>query len=209
MVFAATLHSIALRDRVPEGVREGVGATWLQAGIAIALTWLTVWIGIVRLRVSKWLPNLGALVKVALFVAPRRDGPGRAAARPPARERLLARALRAGLGRVADLPARAALQRAGLRADELGGRRDARSAPRRAARDPALGTADRGGLHAGRAGHPARGAAGRAEPGHRHLGRAGRARQPVGRRRPRGGAGARHGASCTRAWPTSSPGASA
>lgn len=69
MVFAATFHSIALRDRMPPALHEGVGATWLQAGIAIALTWLTVWIGVVRLRVSKWLPNLGALVKVALFVA--------------------------------------------------------------------------------------------------------------------------------------------
>jgi amino acid transporter len=68
MVFAATFHSIALEDHVPPGLREGAGATWLQAGIAVALTWLTVWVGIVRLRVSKWLPNLGALVKVALFL---------------------------------------------------------------------------------------------------------------------------------------------
>ncbi|HEY7509680.1 MAG TPA: APC family permease [Vicinamibacteria bacterium] len=68
MVFAATLHSIALRGRVPAAVDEGPGATWLQAGIAIALTWITVAIGVVRLRVSKWLPNAGALVKIALFV---------------------------------------------------------------------------------------------------------------------------------------------
>jgi amino acid transporter len=68
MVFAATLHSIALRGRLPAAVDEGPGATWLQAGIAIALTWITVAIGVVRLRVSKWLPNAGALVKIALFV---------------------------------------------------------------------------------------------------------------------------------------------
>jgi amino acid transporter len=68
MVFAATFHSIALRDRMPGVLSEGPGATWLQAGIALALTWFTVGIGIVRLRVSKWLPNLGAVVKVALFV---------------------------------------------------------------------------------------------------------------------------------------------
>jgi amino acid transporter len=68
MVFAGTLHSIALRARVPEGLRDGGGATWLQAAIAVALTWITVALGIVRLRVSKWLPNLGAVVKLALFV---------------------------------------------------------------------------------------------------------------------------------------------
>ena len=32
------------------------------------LTWLTVGVGIVRLEVSKWLPNLGAVVKVAIFL---------------------------------------------------------------------------------------------------------------------------------------------
>jgi amino acid transporter len=68
MVFAGTLHSIALRDRVPAAMRDGMGAAWLQAAIAVALTWLTVALGIVRLRVSKWLPNLGAVIKLALFV---------------------------------------------------------------------------------------------------------------------------------------------
>ena len=68
MVFAATLHSIALRGRLPAVVDEGAGATWLQAAIAIALTWITVAIGVVRLRVSKWLPNAGAVIKIALFV---------------------------------------------------------------------------------------------------------------------------------------------
>jgi amino acid transporter len=69
MVFAATLHSIALRGRLPAALDDGMGATWLQAAIAVALTWMTVALGIVRLRVSKWLPNLGAVVKLALFLA--------------------------------------------------------------------------------------------------------------------------------------------
>jgi amino acid transporter len=42
---------------------------WQQAAIAIVLTWLTVAVGIVRLEVSKWVPNLGAIVKVLIFLA--------------------------------------------------------------------------------------------------------------------------------------------
>jgi amino acid transporter len=92
MVFAATFHSIALRDRVGPALREGVGATWLQAGIAVALTWLTVAVGIVRLRVSKWLPNLGAVVKVGLFVSLGVLGLATLAlGRPPANDFSLAR----------------------------------------------------------------------------------------------------------------------
>jgi glutamate:GABA antiporter len=92
MVFAATFHSIVLRDRVGPDLREGVGATWLQAGIAVALTWLTVVVGIVRLRVSKWLPNLGAVVKVGLFVGLGVLGLGSLAqGRPPANDFSLAR----------------------------------------------------------------------------------------------------------------------
>jgi amino acid transporter len=69
MVFAGTFHTIFLKAARPESLREGAGATWLQAGIAILITWITVAIGIVRLEVSKWVPNLGALVKVSLFLA--------------------------------------------------------------------------------------------------------------------------------------------
>jgi amino acid transporter len=68
MVFAGTFHAIFLRGWVSPGLREGVGAVWLQAGIAIAVTWATVAVGIVRLQVSKWLPNVGAVVKVAIFL---------------------------------------------------------------------------------------------------------------------------------------------
>jgi len=69
MAFGATFHSIFLKERVGDALRAGPGATWLQAGIAILLTWLTVGMGIVRLDVSKWLPNVGAVVKAAIFVS--------------------------------------------------------------------------------------------------------------------------------------------
>jgi amino acid transporter len=68
LVFAGTFHTIFLKGRLGPSFDAGQGATWLEAGIAIALTWLTVGVGIVRLEVSKWLPNLGAVVKVAIFL---------------------------------------------------------------------------------------------------------------------------------------------
>jgi amino acid transporter len=67
MVFAGTFFSIFLRERLPEDLREGEAATWVQAGIALVLTWLTVLLGVVRLQVSKWVPNVGAVVKVSIF----------------------------------------------------------------------------------------------------------------------------------------------
>ncbi|MEP5930098.1 MAG: APC family permease, partial [Nitratireductor sp.] len=42
---------------------------WSQIVIAIALTWLTVWINIVQLDIGKWVPNLGAIFKVAIMLA--------------------------------------------------------------------------------------------------------------------------------------------
>jgi len=68
LVFAGTFHTMFLKGRLGPGFDEGAGATWLNAGIAILLTWLTVAVGIVRLEVSKWLPNVGAVVKVAIFL---------------------------------------------------------------------------------------------------------------------------------------------
>jgi amino acid transporter len=68
LVFAGTFHSIFLKGRLGPAFDEGAGATWLEAGIAIALTWLTVALGVVRLEVSKWVPNVGAVVKVAIFL---------------------------------------------------------------------------------------------------------------------------------------------
>jgi len=69
MAFGATFYSIFLKQHVAEALRAGPSATWLQAGIAILLTWLTVGVGVVRLDVSKWLPNLGAVVKAAIFLS--------------------------------------------------------------------------------------------------------------------------------------------
>lgn len=41
---------------------------WPQIAIAVALTWITVWINIVRLDIGKWVPNLGAVFKVAIML---------------------------------------------------------------------------------------------------------------------------------------------
>ena len=68
MVFAGTFQTIFLEGRLPAPLEAGSGAIWLQAAIAILLTWFTVGIGVVRLEVAKWVPNLGALVKVSIFV---------------------------------------------------------------------------------------------------------------------------------------------
>jgi len=59
LIFAGTFGQIFLKTH----------STWQEAGIAIVLTWLTVAVGIVRLEVSKWLPNVGAVVKALIFVA--------------------------------------------------------------------------------------------------------------------------------------------
>ena len=59
LVFAGTLETIFLHGQ----------SAWRQAAIAVGMTWLTVLLGIVRLEVSKWIPNAGALVKVAIFLS--------------------------------------------------------------------------------------------------------------------------------------------
>ena len=68
MVFAGVFHSIVLKEWLPEDLRGGAGATWLQTGIAVLLVWATVAVGVLRLSVSKWVPNIGALVKGAIFL---------------------------------------------------------------------------------------------------------------------------------------------
>jgi amino acid transporter len=40
-----------------------------QIGIGVALTWLAVGVNIVALDVGKWIPNLGAILKVIIFLA--------------------------------------------------------------------------------------------------------------------------------------------
>ncbi len=77
LIFAGTFEEIFLGRR----------STWQEAGIAIVLTWLTVGVGIVRLEVSKWLPNVGAVVKVLIFLALGALGFGTLAkGRPPAND---------------------------------------------------------------------------------------------------------------------------
>ena len=68
LVFAGVFHGIFLKDWLPDHLRGGRGAAWLHTGIAVAVTWVTVAIGVLRLGVSKWLPNLGGLVKAAIFL---------------------------------------------------------------------------------------------------------------------------------------------
>ncbi|MGE0454825.1 MAG: APC family permease [Vicinamibacteria bacterium] len=69
LVFAATFRQIFLDAETVERLAARGLVTWLDAGVAILLTWITVAIGVVRLGISKWVPNLGAVVKVAIFVA--------------------------------------------------------------------------------------------------------------------------------------------
>jgi len=59
LIFAGTFGEMFLKTQSP----------WQDAGIAIALTWVTVAIGVVRLEISKWVPNLGAVVKALIFLA--------------------------------------------------------------------------------------------------------------------------------------------
>jgi amino acid transporter len=77
IVFAGTFDSMFLHTR----------STWVQAWIAIALTWITVAIGTVKLQVSKWIPNLGAVVKVSIFLGLGVLGIGAlVSGRPPAND---------------------------------------------------------------------------------------------------------------------------
>jgi len=41
---------------------------WGQAAIAIVLTWITVYVGIMDLNIGKWIPNIGAVVKVGILL---------------------------------------------------------------------------------------------------------------------------------------------
>lgn len=59
LIFAGTFSQMFLKTHSP----------WQEAGIAIVLTWITVGIGVVRLEISKWVPNLGAVIKALIFLA--------------------------------------------------------------------------------------------------------------------------------------------
>jgi len=58
MIFAGTFDAMFVRS----------GNVWFHTFIAIVITWLTVGLGVVRLSVSKWIPNVGAAVKTAILV---------------------------------------------------------------------------------------------------------------------------------------------
>jgi len=59
LIFAGTFGEMFLKTKSP----------WQDAAIAIVLTWITVAIGVVRLEISKWVPNLGAVIKALIFLA--------------------------------------------------------------------------------------------------------------------------------------------
>lgn len=41
---------------------------WMQIGIGIIMTWITVWIGCIKMDTGKWVPNIGALIKALIMV---------------------------------------------------------------------------------------------------------------------------------------------
>lgn len=43
-------------------------ALWTKVAIAIGLTWITVWVNVIALDIGKWVPNIGALFKVAIML---------------------------------------------------------------------------------------------------------------------------------------------
>ena len=59
LIFAGTFGQMFLKTQ----------SAWQDATIAIVLTWVTVLVGVVRLEVSKWVPNVGAVVKALIFLA--------------------------------------------------------------------------------------------------------------------------------------------
>ena len=96
LIFAGTFGQMFLKTQ----------STWQDAGIAIAMTWVTVVVGVVRLEISKWIPNLGALVKALIFLVLGLLGMSVfLRGRPPANEFSLAKALPRWNDTVAYLPA--------------------------------------------------------------------------------------------------------
>ncbi len=41
---------------------------WLQILIGIVMSWVTVWIGCIKLESGKWIPNIGAIIKALIMV---------------------------------------------------------------------------------------------------------------------------------------------
>ena len=96
LIFAGTFGQMFLKTQ----------STWRDAGIAIVMTWVTVLIGVVRLEISKWVPNLGALVKALIFLVLGILGISVfLRGRPPANEFSLAKAIPRWNDTLAYLPA--------------------------------------------------------------------------------------------------------
>ncbi len=58
LLFAGTLATLFFPEM----------STWGQVFIAIGMTWLTVFLGIIALEKSKWIPNLGAIFKALIML---------------------------------------------------------------------------------------------------------------------------------------------
>jgi len=41
---------------------------WMQIGIGVIMTWITVWIGTMTLETGKWIPNIGAIFKAIIML---------------------------------------------------------------------------------------------------------------------------------------------
>jgi len=48
---------------------EWPAGKWWQVLMAIAMVWLVVWVGVMRLEIGKWVNNLGAILKVIIIFA--------------------------------------------------------------------------------------------------------------------------------------------
>ena len=167
LIFAGTFGQIFLKTHSP----------WQDAGIAIVLTWLTVLVGIVRLEVSKWLPNIGAVVKALIFLALGVLGLSALfRGRPPANDFSL-KQFAPEVERLPRVPSGSPLLDVRLRAHELRRRGNEEPEARRSERDLLVGGADRDPVFVCDRRNPLRGADREALDRHGNVGCAGRARQ--------------------------------
>lgn len=69
LVCAGVARSLWLDRWLPHGWKSGAGSVWFDTALAIAMIWVAVGAGLVRLSVAKWIPTAGALIKIAIFLA--------------------------------------------------------------------------------------------------------------------------------------------
>ncbi len=41
---------------------------WMKIGIGIVMTWITIWVNVISLDIGKWIPNIGAFIKVIIML---------------------------------------------------------------------------------------------------------------------------------------------